>query len=284
MKEIEVAIIGAGPAGISAALNLAKLNRQVTIFDRLGYSEKIKKAERIQNYPGIIDITGEQLKLSFMEQLKSFQVPVLKNQVTNIIRRKGKYLLTTEDDEYMARVVIVAPGVHTAKALPGEVELLGRGVSYCATCDGSLYKNRKIAIICNCTGMEHEVTYLAQLADTVYYDSHLQATGALSSNTILLDEGIQSIDGQKRVTGITLKSGKQIEVDAVFIIQNSIAPDMLVYGIHTEKGHIVVNREMETNLLGCYAAGDCTGTPYQIAKAVGEGNIAAHAVVKYLAQ
>lgn len=282
MIDIEVAIIGAGPAGISAAINLAKLNRNIIMFDTVGYSEKINKAERIQNYPGIVDITGEQMKETLMEQVCLWKIPVCKSKVSNIIKRKKGFFFSTESEDYYAKSLIISAGVNITKELEGESEYLGKGVSYCATCDGSLYRGRKIAVINKCLDMDHEVVYLAQMADSVYFDNKTNTSASLPSNVVELKASVLRILGDNKVHSVELVDHSIVEVDGVFILKKTVAPNMLLTGIEVENGHIVVDRYMKTNMEGCFAAGDCTGRPYQIAKAVGEGNIAAHEVVKLL--
>ncbi len=181
------------------------------------------------------------------------------------------------------RTLILAMGVMSAKLLDGEKELLGRGVSYCATCDGGLYKGKTIAVICNSPKYEHEVEYLAELAAKVYYFPTFEST-IKRENIILCKDKPIAVCGEKRVNAITLKGGEQLEVDGVFCLRNAIAPTALIKGIREENGHIAVDRGMATNMEGCFAAGDCTGHPYQYTKAVGEGNVAAHSAISYLAE
>ena len=174
-------------------------------------------------------------------------------------------------------------GVLNAKLLDREDVLLGRGLSYCATCDGMLYKGKKIAVICNDPRFEHEVEYLAGLAQEVYYFPEFSGSSISGNNIKIIDDKPVGLSGEQRVDGLVLKSGEVLGTDGVFALRNAIAPSTLMPGLKVEDGHISVNRNCETNFAGCFAAGDCTGRPYQYTKAVGEGNIAAHSCVKYLA-
>ena len=132
--------------------------------------------------------------------------------------------------------------------------------------------------------MEEEASYLAELAGKVYYRPLFKDSSFSADNAERLPSPVAEICGEERVSGICLKDGTKIPVDGVFFLKESVSPAVLLWGLAAEEGHVAVNRKMETNVKGCYAAGDCTGAPYQIAKAVGEGNVAAHSAVKYLAE
>ena len=161
---------------------------------------------------------------------------------------------------------------------------MGKGVSYCATCDGMLYRGKTIAIICNNTRFEHEVKYLADLAETVYYFPNYKGNGTLPENVKIMEDKAKAIVGEKRVSGVVLRSGDTLTVDGVFCLRDSVSLATLLPKIAVDGGRIVVDRTMATNLPGVFAAGDCTGRPYQYTKGVGEGNVAADSVIEYLAQ
>ncbi len=192
-------------------------------------------------------------------------------------------MLLANQKEYEADAIILATGSEMTKSVKGERELLGRGVSYCATCDGNLYKNKTIAVVCDSEELEEEAEYLAELAGYVHYfpvfKSNLSA-----ENLKTYSSRIQSVNGDFKAESITLKSGEELKVDGIFFLKNSVSADVLLHGLETENGHIVVDRNMATSIKGCFAAGDCTGAPYQIAKAAGEGNIALHSAVSYLSK
>ena len=197
----------------------------------------------------------------------------------------GKYFALLSDmEEFDAKTVILATGVETVRPIPGERELLGRGVSYCATCDGNLYKGKTIAVVCDNAEMEEEVSYLSELAENVYYLPLFKDGKFESENLTRLSSPVAEIKGEGRVSSVLLKNGEEIKVDGIFFLKQSISPTVLLRELEAEDGHVKVNRKLETNIKGCFAAGDCTGTPYQIAKAVGEGNVAVHSAIKYLAE
>lgn len=167
---------------------------------------------------------------------------------------------------------------------PGEAELLGHGVSYCATCDGFLYPGKAIAVYCGSREFEHEVIYLAEIAAKVYLFTPYSDCEIIRENITVNPGKLKSICGQEAVTGVTLTDGTILNLDGVFVLRNAVAPGTLLRGLELDGANIAVDRQMRTNKPGCFAAGDCTGRPYQLAKAVGEGNIAAHSIVAYLAE
>ena len=158
---------------------------------------------------------------------------------------------------------------------------LGCGVSYCATCDGALYKNKDIAVICASPKFEDEVTFLAGLANHIYLFTPYKETTLQYDNITHFNGLPASVDGDKKVASVTFK-GEAIPVSGAFFLKDSINPGVLLSGLDMAGGHIIVDRTQMTNIDGVYAAGDCTGRPYQYAKAVGEGNVAVHSVLDYL--
>ena len=172
-------------------------------------------------------------------------------------------------------------GMTTTREIEGEARLLGCGVSYCATCDGALYKNKDIAVICESPKFEDEVTFLAELANHIYLFTPYKETSLQYDNITHFNGLPASVDGDKKVDSVTFK-GEAIPVSGAFFLKDSINPDVLLSGLDMAGGHIIVDRTQKTNIDGVYAAGDCTGRPYQYAKAVGEGNVAVHSVLEYL--
>lgn len=276
----DVAIIGTGPAGISAALNLKLHNKSIIWFGSSDLSMKVQKSEKIANYPGVPMVNGQKLNEIFKQQIEEAGLEIIDKMVTNIASTKNGFMILGGNDVYEADKVLLATGTVTAKSLPGEEELLGKGVSYCATCDGFLYKQKKIAVFCGAKRYEHEVEYLAELADKVYLYAAYPDCEIDLPNVERLSSPIKEIQGQQRVESINTVEGDSYEVEGVFILRTAVAPSSLIKKLEVDGNHIAVNRKMETNIPGCYAAGDCTGRPYQIAKAVGEGNIAAHSMLE----
>ena len=279
----DVAIIGTGPAGLSAALTLKANSKNYIWIGSENLSDKVTKAEQISNYPGFADVAGEALNEAFKKQIAVQGLQIVDRMVNSIIPMGAEYAIMAGSDFYQAKTIILATGVANVGTLPGEQEKVGRGVSYCATCDGMLYKGKTIAVICNNVRFEHEVKYLAELAEKVYYFPNYKEIGELPGNVTIMDQKASAIQGDKRVSVVELRNGETLPVDGVFCLRDSVSLATLLPSIGTEKNHIAVDRSMATNLPGCFAAGDCTGRPYQYAKAIGEGNVAAHSAIEYLA-
>lgn len=277
----DIAIIGSGPAGVSAAINCKIRNKSFVLFGQKELSHKVEISEKINNYPGLPGISGEELNKKMREHLNELGIEITEERITGIYKMKDKFTLLADRKMFEARAVILCLGAETVKPLPNERELLGRGVSYCATCDGMLYKNKKIAVFCDNADSEEEVEYLSELASEVYY-SHKFDSRINNENVVHLTSQIKSIIGENKVGKIELADGTEIDVDGVFFIKQAVAADVLLNKLEVKDGSIVVDRNMKTSVDGCFAAGDCTGLPYQIAKAVGEGNTAVHSAIKQL--
>lgn len=277
----DVAIIGTGPAGLSAALNLRIHQKKFIWIGTKNLSEKVEKAELILNYPGLAAVSGEKLMRAYRKQIEDMGIEIAEYMVNAVMPLSGHYAIMAGSEYYEAQSVILATGMANVASIKGELGFIGKGLSYCATCDGMLYRNRTIGIVCNNKRFEHEIKYLAEIAKKVYlFPAYKDCSIDLPNVEII--SAVEEICGEKRVASINLKNGHILEVDGVFIFRNSIAIKTLLPGLMLEDNHIQVNRKMETNLPGCFAAGDCTGTPYQYTKAVGEGNVAAHTLLKYL--
>ncbi len=280
----DAAIIGTGPAGLSAAINLHLHNKSFIWFGPEKMSAKVGKSEKIANYPGFGLISGEELNLRFADHAKELGLTAENKMVTNIMAAGDHYTLLAENDIYEAKGLILAVGAVTGKGIAGETELLGRGVSYCATCDGFLYKGKTIAVLCMSKAYEHEVEYLAGMAEKVWLYIPYKDSTVSPENVSHLESPIKAVTGGMRVDGIELVNGDHFPVDGLFCLRDSVAPAVLLPGLEMDGPHIKADRSCAANLPGCFAAGDCTGRPYQIAKAVGEGNVAAHSLIDFLAE
>ena len=277
----DAVIIGSGPAGLSAAINLKLHEKDFIWFGSRDYSDKVEKSEKIANYPGLGLIPGAELNARFDAHAKEMGLEPVDKKVTNVM--PADLMVLAENEVYETKTLLLATGVLTAKSYEGEDELLGRGVSYCATCDGFLYKGKTIAVFCGAPRYEHEVEYLAGIAEKVYLSAGYPNCGVDLPNVEKIAP-VRAVQGGMKVAQIVLHDGTEIPVDGLFILRNAVAPGTLVPGLTTDGPHIVVDRKQATNVPGVYAAGDCTGRPYQIAKAVGEGNVAAHEMLDYMAK
>ena len=284
MERVDIAIIGTGPAGISAAINARIRHKSFLLFGPQTLSDKIRRAERIDNCPGLPAITGPELNTALLSHLQEMDIPITEKRITGVYPMGGYFYILADQEEFEASCVILATGVEATKPVPGERELLGRGVSYCATCDGNLYRGKTIAVVCDCEEMEEEALYLANLAEKVYYDPRFRNPSLTAPNVEYLTSPIREVVGQRRVDSARCRDGRALELSGVFFLKQSVSPAVLLPGLQTENGHVLVDRTMTTNVSGCFACGDCTGSPFQIATALGEGNIAAHSAFAYLAK
>ena len=277
-------IIGSGPAGLSAAINLKTYQKQFLWFGNTNLSDKVEKAELVNNYPGIPGISGKNLLAAFKEHKEAMGIELTDKIVSSIYDMGGYYNVMAENQFYETESIILAMGVINAKQYAGEAEFLGRGVSYCATCDGALYRDKTIAVVSTAKRFEHEIDFLAELADKVYLFPFYKDCQIEGANIEIVSKPIQQIRGGLRVSELVLGDESKLAIDGVFVMRSAIAPTTLFPKLEVEDGHIRVDRQMKTNLDGVFAAGDCTGKPYQYTKAVGEGNVAAHSVITYLGE
>ena len=280
----DAAIIGTGPAGLSAALTLKANGKSFVWIGSRDLSDKISKAERIENYPGLTSVSGKELAEAFKKQIEAAGIEIKDYMVNQIMPFDVGFALMAGSEFFEARTVILSTGIVMSNTIPGESERVGRGVSYCATCDGGLYRGKTVAVFCGNRRFEHEAKYLSDLAAKVYFFPTYPTDESIAENAETMKVRIREVIGDKRVEKLLLSDGSELPVDGLFCLRNSVALNTLMPSLETENGHIRVDRSMQTNIPGIFAAGDCTGRPYQYAKAVGEGNVAAHSVVAYLSK
>lgn len=274
---MDIAIVGNGPAGWSCAMTARMRGLSTVVIAPTGAGGWLSGAERIDNYPGLPQVSGKELLERFRQQALALGAEEKSALVRQIMPNGERFLLLAENDVLEAKAVVLCMGAARPVLLPGEEELLGSGVSYCATCDGFLYKGKTIAVLCTSERFEREIEYLADLAKKVYLIPLYKNVAVRKENIEKIVRMPTGIAGGLRAQKLLFKE-EELPVDGIFMLKESVSPAVLVGGLEMENGHVKVNRDMSTNLKGCFAAGDCTGRPYQYAKAAGEGNVAAHAV------
>lgn len=282
MARVDLAIIGSGPAGVSAAITARLRGKSLLLFGSKELSEKIGKAHKIQNYPGLPDVSGEELRGAFQKHLNAMGIEVTEARVNAVYAMGDYFAVQTANETYEATAVILATGVVQGKPLPGEEEFLGRGVSYCATCDAPLYRGKAVAVIGSSPAAEPEAAYMAEVAESVLYLPLYDGEPDLPASVQVVRQKPTAVTGETLVTTLHTDGG-EYPVDGVFLLRDAMAPTQLVPGLEGNGGHVAVNAKMETNLPGCFACGDAVGLPYQYVKAAGEGNVAALSAVEYLA-
>ena len=281
MDRIDIAIVGSGPAGISAALNAKIRNKTFKVFGTKEISPKLVKAHQINNYLGFYGKSGKEIRDEFAKHLEAMDIEITEEKINKIYSMGDYFALMGSKNTYEATAVILATGVNFGKPLKGEEEYLGRGVGYCATCDAPLYKDKIVTIIAYNKHEESEANFLAQVASKVYYIPMYKEEVEVDKSIEIIKDTPVEIVGEQFVQKLILKNN-EIETDGLFILRDSISPGQLVPGLELDKNHVQVDRKMATNLKGCFAAGDIVGIPYQYIKAAGEGNIAALSAVSYL--
>ncbi|MEN6348118.1 MAG: NAD(P)/FAD-dependent oxidoreductase [Syntrophomonas sp.] len=277
----DLAILGCGPAGLSAAINATIRNKKVIVIGAELCSPPLHKAQKIDNYLGIPGIRGEELLARFMEHAIGMDIEITNKKAGIINEDQGIFSILVGEEIIRSRTIVIATGIPYKPTLPREEELLGRGLGYCATCDGPLYRNKDVLIIAHSPEGEHEADFMAEICRKVYYLPLYKEYGALDSRVEIINAKPVDIVGSDFVQGLKLDDGREVKVEGVFILGGETAPDRLVPGLEIDEKHIKVNRRQETNLAGVYAAGDCTGTPYQVAKSVGEGQVAGLNAAKF---
>ena len=281
MERYDIAIVGSGPAGLSAALNAKIRNKSFIIFGHKDLSNKLIKAPKINNYLGFYGSNGSELKDMFLEHINKMGIKITEERVNNIYAMGDYFALMVNDKMYEATSVILATGMEYNKPIKGEVELLGKGVGYCATCDAPLYRDMVVSIVGYNKEAEEDAKYVSELASKVYYVPMYKDNYDIGENVEVIEEKPVEIIGEGKVSSLKLQN-TELQTDGVFVLKDSISPGQLVPGLEIVDGHINVDREMKTNISGCFAAGDCVGKPYQYIKSAGEGNIAALSAVKYI--
>ena len=274
-------VIGTGAAGVSAALTLKALNRNFVLIGKRSLSAKICKAEKIKNYPGLAAVSGADMAAAFVSQLEAEGIEITEGKVTGVFASDGGFFVSCGQQTYETRTIILASGVETIKPIEGEKQFLGRGVSYCATCDGFLYRGKTVAAVVTSKEEEHEVDFLAKFASKVYLFPIYKNVGEFAQNVEIVKGKPTRVAGGDKVESIVTDGG-ELAVDGVFMLKDTTAGDGLIKGLEMVDGSVKADRACATNISGVFAAGDCTGRPYQYAKAVGEGNVAAHSVNAYL--
>lgn len=285
----DVIIVGAGPAGISASLYTVRSNLKTLII----YKEKsaLEKATTIENYYGFKEgIDGEKLYKTGIEQAKNLGSEILEDEVTNIqidiIEKEQIFKVQTLNNEFIAKSVILATGNKKNKPNIDKIdEYEGKGISYCAICDGFFYRNKDVAIIGNGDYAISEASELKNIVKTIKILTNGQEIPEYRDEEYdIIDKEIKTLSGENKIEKVEFKDNSNINVDGIFIAQGVAGSTEFAkkIGAKIENDKILVNENMETTVKGLYACGDCTGGLYQISKAVYEGTKAGLRVIRYL--
>ena len=280
----DVIIIGSGPAGIAASLYTKRAGLETLIVSKgIGTLEKV---ETIQNYYGTPNISGKEIQKIGEKQAKELNIEIKNEEVMQIDYGKN-FIVKTLNYEYEARTVIIATGSNRKVAnIKGIKEFEGKGVSYCTTCDGFFYKDKNVAVLGNKEYALHEAQNLLPIAKSVTMLTNGEEPVEKRTEGIKIEENkIREFRGINSIEEIEFEDNTIKKIDGIFVALGTASSSDLAKKlgiILDEKNNIKVDSKMETNIKGCFAAGDCVGKPYQYIKAAGEGNIAALSAVNYL--
>lgn len=295
----DVGIIGSGPAGLSAAIYAKRANLSAVVIEKeYEGTGQIAESGQVDNYLGLPGIRGYDLGEQFREHAVKLGVSFLEQEVTEIKKEDSAvFTIIFEDGSSVeTKTVIYAAGATPRRAnIPGEQEYSGKGVSYCAICDGSFYRGKKVAVLGGGDTALDDAVYLADLAEQVYViHRRKEFRGAATTVeklrkkenvTFVLEHQVKEITGAEKVNGVVLEDGTAIAVDGVFVAYGSVPQTNLVKELVTldAAGYVKAEETGETSLAGLYVAGDArTKKLRQVVTAVSDGANAATAVVEYL--
>lgn len=263
----DIVIVGGGPAGLSAAVNAAARGKTCAVLTNDRRLNPLFRARVVDNYLGMRGLSGGEMLDRMHAEAEEAGAVFLSGRVVSVLPFEDKFLVGLGDTLVEGKRVILATGAMAGTPLPGEAALVGQGVSYCATCDGMLYRGKAVAVLGYSPTARREAEFLTEIGCSVTYFDRPRSC---------------AITGEDRVSSVTC-DGETVAAEGVFLLRPAMAPTDLFPGLEMENGYVRVDRKMATNLPGLFAAGDCTGTPLQVSKAVGEGLIAGQSAASYAA-
>lgn len=278
----QIAIIGTGPAGISAALSCKSRNKDFVIIGPREGSRKISLAKKVDNYLGLEGLSGIDLNHSFISTITKNAFNHISAEVNTIYSLPEGFFIELKNGSMIeAEAVVVAIGMNPSKKIKGEDTFLGNGISYCPTCDANLYKGKDVAVIGYNQEALDEAEFLASITNSVTFVNLTGKKIELSDTIKIVEEKALEFVGEDKIESLKLET-TDLVADGYFVIRDAQGPDEIIPGIELDGNHVAVKRDFSTNLPGLFACGDLVGLPYQIAKAVGEGNIAGISASRFI--
>ena len=292
----DLIILGLGPAGLGCAIYAARFDINVLVIGK-SYGGLITTTHIVENYPGIASVSGSELMEMFRDHINSLDIPYITDEIREIEKEEDFFILRSFFQTFKAKSLCFASGSERRKLnIPGEQEYSGNGVSYCATCDGPFFKDKKVAVIGGSDSAAKEALFLANHASKVYiiYRRDEIRAEPINKQRVLQTENIEliyntnivEIKGNEKVKSVIFDNGEVFDVNGVFIEIGSVPNSELAKQIGVEKNEkqeIIINRKSETNIAGVFAAGDVTDAPFkQAVTGVSEGVIAAYSAFDYL--
>jgi len=301
MEHYDIAVVGAGPAGMTAALYAARAGKSVLLLESGMYGGQIVQSRTVENYPGAPEINGAELAMKMMEPLSAMGIEPTYGRVSAVRKTEQGFLLETDAGEHSAKAVILATGVdHRRLEVPGEERLIGGGVSFCATCDGMLFRGREVAVVGGGNTAVQDALVLAELCSRVYlihrrdaFRAEARLVERMKSNPkieCVTDTVVTEMKGSARLEALALKnlkSGEErlLSVAGVFLAVGNVSQNEAVRGIAEldEGGFVITDVDCRTSQKGLFAAGDCRQKKVrQLTSASADGTVAALAAVEYL--
>ena len=296
----DIIIIGGGPAGVTSAIYALRANKRVLLLEKEIIGGKVASSPLIENYPGIMNINGVELSDDLNKQLISLGVEILRKTVIDLQYEGAVKKIITKDEIYEAQAIIIATGTKYKKlGIEKEDEFIGKGISFCAICDGFFYKNKTVAVIGGGNTAVANALELANICEKIYLVQNLEyltaeyiLTEQLYKNKkveILYNHSITKILGDEKLSGIELTSNnktKILKIDGIFLAIGQIPETEFINKEKVkvdEMGYIIIDEKCRTNIEGKFAGGDCVSKEIrQLTTAVSDGTIAALNAIKYL--
>lgn len=293
MYDYDIVIIGAGTAGLTASIYAARAGKKVLILENEGIGGQIATSPKVENYPGFLEISGMEFSDKLYEQAEALGVTLELDKAEKIIDNGEYKTVKTEYGEFTCKAVIIATGVkHRHLGIEAEEKYMGRGVSYCAVCDGAFYKGRTVAVVGGGNSAVQSAIMLSNICEKVYLihrrdtfrcENKLSEEVKKTENIeLVLDSVIKDLEGEDKLSAIIVenKTGetKRIEVAGLFVLvgqipENSTFADTVNLD---ESGYIIAGEDCKTNMNGVFAAGDCrTKAIRQLTTAAADGSVAA---------
>ena len=298
MKEKDsVAIIGAGPAGLSCALYLLRAGINPTIFEKNTPGGVLNETTKIENYPGFTEKNASVLAFRMYSMLEELDANIVTKEILSIEENNKNYLVKTKDKDYEFKYIVIATG-RSPKKLPIDKadKYIGRGISYCAICDGALYKNKDIAIVGSGPSAVEAALYLSNIANKIYMinrgnlfkteQKEKESLFKLNNIEIIYNSNIESlIINEDKVTGIYLDVKRKIDISCVFVFIGQVSNSLYYQNLNLEydKKGIIVDENMKTSKNNIYATGDSISKNlYQVITAASDGAVAANSIIRQI--
>ena len=297
MEKLDILIIGAGPSGVTAAIYAKRAGLNFLLMEKSAIGGKVVDIFELENYPGVEGMSGSDLALTFRKQIKQLKIPFVRDEVLDIKENNSSFIVKTLKNEYEVNKIILACGTKENNlGLESEQKFLGRGVSYCATCDGSFYKDKKVVVYGGGNSAISEALYLSNIVKELVIVSRHDLRGekentnkllSLPNVTHIKNSTIIELNGENSLENIKIKDDKNeittITTDGVFVYIGSKPELSFLNSLNLEKenGYLIVNNHFETNIKNIYAIGDCINKELrQIVTATSDGALVIDHIIK----